>query len=382
MYAHIIDAPHAPKVWGLTPHERLRRLLHSLKVEILEAGALPPANANILLLRGDVIYDTPIVQGLLSQSNTLVEHKEAAFDKATDRTFPVAACVSANHFHSVRSWLKEEGHAPAECSRVLTENISDAYQRGLRKREAPYCLTVENATVRAVEKRVFMGAYKGVTDLVTKYAWPIPAMWVTRWCIRFTFSPNMVTSIGFILTLAAMWLFWEGQYGAGLVCGWTMAFLDTVDGKLARVTFTSSTFGNIFDHGIDLIHPPFWYIAWAIGLTHVGMELSPLWFDITIWTMLSGYILGRLVEAYFIRRFGFHIHVWRRFDSLFRLILARRNPNMIILTVAVLVAKEDIGIIAVSLWTVATLLVHIVQLVQAEIARMRGRSVTSWLTQT
>ena len=45
-----------------------------------------------------------------------------------------------------------------------------------------------------------------------------------------------------------------------------MTFLDTVDGKLARVTITSTKLGNVFDHGIDLIHPPFWYLAWGMGL--------------------------------------------------------------------------------------------------------------------
>jgi phosphatidylglycerophosphate synthase len=45
-----------------------------------------------------------------------------------------------------------------------------------------------------------------------------------------------------------------------------MTFLDTVDGKLARVTLTSSRIGDVLDHGLDLLHPPFWYLAWGIGL--------------------------------------------------------------------------------------------------------------------
>ena len=45
-----------------------------------------------------------------------------------------------------------------------------------------------------------------------------------------------------------------------------MTFLDTVDGKLARVTVNSSYFGHLFDHAIDLISPPFWYLIWGLGL--------------------------------------------------------------------------------------------------------------------
>ena len=42
--------------------------------------------------------------------------------------------------------------------------------------------------------------------------------------------------------------------------------LDTVDGKLARCTITSSKIGEAIDHGIDLVHPPFWWWAWGVGL--------------------------------------------------------------------------------------------------------------------
>src|SRR3546814_17463336 len=63
------------------------------------------------------------------------------------------------------------------------------------------------------------------------------------------------------------------MFGWGLVAAYAMTFLDTVDGKLARVTLTSSPIGNVFDHGIDLVHPPFWWWAWIVGLAHAGFDL-------------------------------------------------------------------------------------------------------------
>ena len=65
---------------------------------------------------------------------------------------------------------------------------------------------------------------------------------------------------------AALYYFWLGEWALGFLTGWLMTFLDTVDGKLARTTMTYSWWGNIYDHGIDLIHPPFWYWAWFVGL--------------------------------------------------------------------------------------------------------------------
>ena len=72
--------------------------------------------------------------------------------------------------------------------------------------------------------------------------------------------------MGLLLVILAGVLFAYGQYGWGLLAGWLMTFLDTVDGKLARVTVTSSRFGHYFDHIIDIVHPPIWYILWGLGL--------------------------------------------------------------------------------------------------------------------
>jgi phosphatidylglycerophosphate synthase len=157
-----------------------------------------------------------------------------------------------------------------------------------------------------------------------------------------------------------------------------MTLLDTVDGKLARVTLTSSPMGNIFDHGIDLIHPPFWYWAWAVGCTAAGQPLDDGGWIVGL--IIAGYVLQRCEEGLFLYLFRMHIHVWRRFDSLFRQITARRNPNLLILTVATALGEPRAGLIAVAVWTVACLLIHLVRIVQALAARRSG-PLTSWLAE-
>src|SRR3546814_19582607 len=76
----------------------------------------------------------------------------------------------------------------------------------------------------------------------------------------------------------------------------------------------------------------------------------------TLWALMAviviGYVLQRLIEGEFIRAFGMHIHVWRKFDSQFRLITARRNPNMVILVVALIYNRPDIGLELVAWWTI------------------------------
>jgi hypothetical protein len=100
-----------------------------------------------------------------------------------------------------------------------------------------------------------------------------------------------------------------------------------------------------------------------------------------MWAIIGGYVVQRLIEGLFMRRFGgMHIHVWRPIDSQFRLITARRNPNMVILVAALLFGRPDVGIELVGLWTILSLVFHAVRLAQANAAHDRGKPVVSWLS--
>jgi hypothetical protein len=146
------------------------------------------------------------------------------------------------------------------------------------------------------------------------------------------------------------------------------------------VTGASSKWGEVFDHGIDLIHPPFWYWAWAHGLAVYGRPLEPVYVTMVLWAIIGGYIAQRIIEGLFIKRFGgMHIHVWRPIDSKFRLITARRNPNMVILVGALLLGGPDTGLLLVAFWTIASLIFHAVRLAQASEREARGKPVVSWL---
>ncbi len=265
---------------------------------------------------------------------------------------------------------------------VAFEDGPTIENKQLRKRETPFLMPLRPDTVRAIERASYFGAYKGVTDVLTKYLWPEWALVLTRICARLGITPNMVTAVGAILCVAATFAFADGRYWLGMALGLGFMVLDTVDGKLARCTITSSWWGNIFDHGLDLVHPPFWWWFWATGLAAWGLAYD----DATFWwvqgAIQGGYLVQRLIEGAFMRLYGgMHIHVWRRFDSWFRLFTARRNPNMVILFASMLFGRPDIGLIAVAWWTAISCAVHLVRLVQAMAVRASGRPITSWLSE-
>jgi phosphatidylglycerophosphate synthase len=350
------------RIWALPSPLRLRR-------QLARAGAASDVEAapRIVLLRADWVYDDAIVRSLVMAPSEL-----ALIAPGGDC---IAVVVSRAQRAEAASLL-ESGRAPAELGRVTPEQLADGYNDTLRKREAPYLMQLTAAAVPDIEARVFRGAYKGVTDLVTLYVWPGPARAVTRWCAHLGISPNMVTSASLVLVIAAMWAFWQGHFVLGLLAAWLMTFLDTVDGKLARVTLQSSPFGNVFDHSIDLIHPPLWWWAWIVGLNAAGQPLEHASLVLTV--IVGGYVLQRIEEGLFIVFFKMDMHVWQPFDSRLRLITARRNPNLLILTAATLIGRPDWGIVAVAVWVALCLIIHALRLGQAALARRQG-PLRSWL---
>lgn len=228
-----------------------------------------------------------------------------------------------------------------------------------------------------LESELFTRSYKGVTDLVTKWLWPVPAFWTVRFCVRFGLRPNHVTLLSLVFAVLAGVAFWHGHYGVGLVMGWLMTFLDTVDGKLARVTVTSSRLGDVLDHGLDIIHPPLWYIAWGVGL---GAALTPPFTLVVLfWLILIGYIGGRLCEGAFQFWVGsFDIFIWRPLDSFSRLVTARRNPNLILLTFGWLIGRPDIGLWSVVIWHLLSTAFLVIRVLMGWRARRTHGPLRSW----
>lgn len=262
--------------------------------------------------------------------------------------------------------------------RMASETAELAYHE-LRKRDRPFVMALSPDNARSVEKAAYDASYKGVTDALTLYLWRGLAFHLTRWAARAGLTPNQITLAGAILCAATFFLFMAGEYWWGMAAGFGFMVLDTVDGKLARCTGQSSWWGNIFDHGIDLVHPPFWWWAWAEGLNYHDDPFETVYEYLIVGAIVGGYVAQRVIEGVFMRRYGMHIHVWQRIDSQFRLITARRNPNMVILLGSLLFQRPDMGLELVALWTMVSLIFHAVRLAQANARADRGAKLASWL---
>ena len=365
------------KLWGRTPADRYRRAFRLIGVgQEISNSKLDAQALGAILVRADSVLDTPLISHLANSPGL-----------ALTGTGSLANTVLGIHAPPGQADLARRviegdiGIATSPFEPASPDDLALEFWSRLRKRETPYATTITPSELNAIEWRMFMGTYKGATDFVTKHIWPRPAFWITRAIAPLGITPNMVTTLSALFVVAAYFLFQEGMWWPGLIAAWAMALLDTVDGKLARVTLTSSKWGDVFDHGIDLIHPPFWYLAWAFGLVAAGLiaDMSHLWWVLGV--IFAGYVLQRLMEGVAIGWLKLEIHIWRPIDTLFRQVTARRNPNMAILTGSVLIGRPDLGLYAVAAWITICLFLHGLQLVQAIGTRRRDGALTSWMNE-
>jgi len=372
LFAQVV-APSPVRLWGLSSIERLRRQVREIGgMEWLDPASTLPAEGMVLLLSGRYLFEIRTLRALLDHPGAVL------FGSVEDS--PAAALVDARQANAVAACMTGAADKlPTGLGRLDAAAI-ESFDENLRSVRRPLLEPVGEERREQLENLLYGNAYRGITDVVTKFVWPRPARRLVRLCAHLGLSPNSVTSLGLVLVLVTCWAFLNGYYATGLVAGWLMTLLDTVDGKLARVTIQSSRFGHLYDHAIDLVHPPFWYLFWGMSLSGSLLEYG---LDLTVlaWVLVISYLLGRAVEGVFPLLGWCGVFTWKPFDAWFRLITARRNPCLILLTSSVVIGRPDWGFIAVVAWSALTTGVLVVRFFVGLTSRLRHGPLKSWLSE-
>jgi len=381
MTIYALVPKHSPVLlWGLSSTQRLQRQLKQISKESgaefrdihwLETTDDLPAEGRVLLLNGTFLFEGRTIRRVLDNPNCILQF--AANETA-------AAFVDAGYAQAVLAYMEDSALSPPEGLKVMQTTEMQAFDLTLSRSTQPLLEPVTSERKVELENNLYGNAYKGITDLVTKFVWPRPAKRFVHLCANLHISPNMVTSFGLLLVVIACYLFYSGHYVLGLLAAWFMTFLDTVDGKLARVTIQSSKFGHLYDHIIDLVHPPFWYIYWGMSLVNflpvLGQGQEQMY-----WIIVIAYIAGRIVEGIFPLLGNCGIFTWRPFDAWFRLVTARRNPCLLLLSLSALLGKPEWGFVAVTFWTALSTVILILRLVLALFVRSTHGPLNSWLNE-
>jgi phosphatidylglycerophosphate synthase len=268
---------------------------------------------------------------------------------------PVTAALAANPANTAAlgKRLVEAGSVPA-----FKDEEFNGFVRRLRRTLPYYLFTVDSAERAArLERFLFWSNYKGSTDVFTRYVYP-PLVWLmvgplARWRVH----PNWVTSVGIVLALGAIPLWVNGWFITGFVMAYGMSVLDSVDGKLARLTFTDSVSGNYLDHGLDMVHPPLWYLSWAYGLGIATEGWSSALGQGAI-AIFALYVIDRLVLKIYPYVFKRAFHTHSRMDGVVRSFIARRNISLPLFTVGYLLGLGREAFFLIVAWQAATTLYH------------------------
>jgi phosphatidylglycerophosphate synthase len=209
----------------------------------LEPGIAPPVGP-LLLLPAAALIPAESLQALQAAAPT------AVLAASRDHGVPAIA---------VRSALVP----PLWASLVDARPLADTLLRALKDEprlavvEAGWCVRVTSSQGRA-EAEARLNA-----DLSTSIDTPLDVLFhrrlsrpLSRLAVRWQMTPNQVTLLSLMVGLAAAWCFGQADLGQALI-GFALyaiaVVLDHVDGEIARLTLTESSFGAKLDVAVDTV---------------------------------------------------------------------------------------------------------------------------------
>jgi phosphatidylglycerophosphate synthase len=239
----------------------------------------------------------PIVDELPASGEVIVVDRDAAVTAAalselakrpgeclalTDRE----ALVARVDVHVVRDAL-------ARGAATLPEVLAGAAIERLelpvaRYAEADDLHHAEDVLMRGATKKLLQGDVMGVLN--RELTLPM-----VRPFARANVSPNTVTLVGFLITIAAAVPLAIGGYLwvlLGALLQWVGSLLDGVDGKLARLKGQTSVFGHKLDTRLDMVYYLSLFGALAVGLgrTYGAVPIAAV----------TAVLLSGMVAAFFV----------------------------------------------------------------------------------
>lgn len=322
---------------------------------LAEAGAEP-----VMLLDGATLPDARLHAALVPLPDSVAvlapkEKDQAALIRAEGGRLAGKTIAAADLTALAQAWIGDG------TLRAYQQDEFNGFIRKLRRTIPYYFFRVETPEKAAkVEKFMFWSNYKGSTDFFTRYVYP-PLVWVSVGPLaRARVHPNTVTIFSIFLALGAIpiwaigetWSFWTG-----FAMAYGMSVLDSVDGKLARLTFTDSRIGNFLDHGLDMVHPPFWYVAWAYGIGGGSLDWSSTLGTASI-LVVAFYVIDRLILKIYPRFFQRAFHTHSKLDGRMRTFIARRNITLPMFIVGYVLGFALEAFYIIVAWQILTAAYH------------------------
>lgn len=221
-----------------------------------------------------------------------------------------------------------------------------------RRRRVPFVWArpASAAACDAATDMLLASAQKGCLDWPARWLHPPVENALTRLLLPTFVTPNMVTAYGAVLGIAATVAFARGALLVGLLIVLLLGPIDGVDGKLARVRYEFSRWGDV-EHILDKALEYSWYLAVGAWLFLHGAGSGALIASIGV----GVFGLAEALQGEFFRRFtGRQLDDWGPFERRLRLVASRRNTNFWLLLPFGLLGLWTEGMLAMLAYALVT----------------------------
>ena len=155
---------------------------------------------------------------------------------------------------------------------------------------------------------------------------------------------------------------------AAVVAAWSGVILDSVDGKLARLTLHLSDAMGALEHVTAAVGLVLWFAALGWHFTGGGL-LQGGTLAMATWALIAAHVVDKMVSGLFRKQFGRELFDYRPVDAVFHLVAARRNTHLLLLSLGVLAVRAELAFVGMAAWMVITLVFHLVRWSWAVVAR-------------
>lgn len=333
--------------------------LHAIEWQFVEVAdtaaayrslAAAPPTASVLVLEGDVVHDERVLDHLLASGpGRAVGGDGVVAAHLTAEGVAQLADIGQGGLGDAWPWGAEHQASLDDLGTYVPE---------LRLTMAPFLIRLaSDAQLRRADRLLFHRTFKGVIDAVARYGYYHFVRFTTRWLSRTTVSPNALTLLSIAGIWAAVPLFATGHIGWGAAAAWLGVILDSVDGKLARLTVNLSDAMGSLEHAAAMPGLALWFVALGWHLS-AGQLLSPTPASISCWVLLAAFLVDKLLSGGFKALFGYELFDARRLDAAFHLVAARRNVHLLLVTVGVVLGEVSSAFEWMAFGMVLTLLFH------------------------
>jgi phosphatidylglycerophosphate synthase/CTP:molybdopterin cytidylyltransferase MocA len=360
--ASLASSPHWTKiVWNFAARRTGPVTLEQL------AAVWPDDHRDLLVLRGDSVFDARLLRLLRTQASPVALVDSAvpanllplvsAAPMTTRGRFCGAALLSRDWVTGRSAPLEEALCAGLEDGSLVAFDVatqswySAELHRDLRAYWFPFPSPAHN---KLAEDVILDAAQKGTLDIPALVHAPIEAFIVGKLC-KTSVTPNQLTIFCNIIAWGATVLFATGNLACGIAVALAVGVLDGLDGKLARVKLETSKTGKL-EHFFDVLFENSWWIALAFYLQSAG-KLPGAYHYLLL--LLSAEVLAKLARSSIVRSSGKSIGELSRFDRIVRLVGARRNVHVWILAVGIVLRNPAGAFVLIAWWEAITAAAHL-----------------------